>query len=429
MTTRSGRGYKSSEMDGAATTQTGGEDPADRGEAGTDTPSNMPAVGTDITSLMQFLLEDRRRREEEIAEERVRREREVEKRVEQMKEQMDAMFKIVEQSTKGRKNSGEALVKVAKLIDSDEIEGYLLTFERQMAAYEIDKSRWAFILAPQLTGRAQKAYMALATDEASDYSAIKQAILKRYDISEETHRRKFRERSRGKGESYTELATSLVDLANRWLEDCSSKSDVLEKIAIEHFLSKASEDVRVWVREHKPTTCAEAGYWADEFLLARNDTNLPSTGTPKLGPRRCHTCNQVGHLANNCPTKLRESGAPNQAPPPWRPRPGPMPSRHPQQPQLPQQYTTNRPIQCYSCGKIGHIAANCRENAMFCDNSEDVLKVEVWEGVVRQGLVEGVPVEVLLDTGSARTLVRKELVPEGKVMGEGWLVSGAHTVR
>ena len=169
-------------MDGAATTQTGGEDPADRGEAGTDTPSNMPAVGTDITSLMQFLLEDRRRREEEIAEERVRREREVEKRVEQMKEQMDAMFKIVEQSTKGRKNSGEALVKVAKLIDSDDIEGYLLTFERQMAAYEIDKSRWAFILAPQLTGRAQKAYMALATDEASDYSAIKQAILKRYDI-------------------------------------------------------------------------------------------------------------------------------------------------------------------------------------------------------------------------------------------------------
>ena len=54
---------------------------------------------------------------------------------------------------------------------------------------------------------------------------------------------------------------------------------------------------------------------------------------------------------------------------------------------------------------------------MFCDNSEDVLGVEVGEGVVRQGLVEGVPVEVLLDTGSARTLVRKELVPEGKVMG------------
>ena len=61
MTTRSGQGYKSSEMEGAASTQTGGEDLADRGEAGTDTPSNMAAVWTDIMSLMQFLLEDGRR--------------------------------------------------------------------------------------------------------------------------------------------------------------------------------------------------------------------------------------------------------------------------------------------------------------------------------------------------------------------------------
>ena len=54
---------------------------------------------------------------------------------------------------------------------------------------------------------------------------------------------------------------------------------------------------------------------------------------------------------------------------------------------------------------------------MFCDNLDDVLGVEEGVGVVRQGLVEGVPVEVLLDTGSARTLVRRELVPEGKVIG------------
>ena len=38
--------------------------------------------------------------------------------------------------------------------------------------------------------------------------------------------------------------------------------------------------------------------------------------------------------------------------------------------------------------------------------------------VFRKGLVEGKPAEVLLDTGSARTLVRQELVPEGKVLGD-----------
>ena len=281
-----------------------------------------------------------------------------------------------------------------------------------MAAYEIDQSRWAFILAPQLTGRAQKAYMALAIDNASDYPTIKQAILKRYDINEETHRRKFRERSREKGESYFELATSLMDLANRWLEDCTSKADVLEKITIEHFLAKAPEDVRVWVREHKPSTCAEAGSWADEFQLARNDASSPATGTSRPAPRRCHKCNQVGHIPTSCPSNAKPSGVSPPGPIQTSRVGQRMPSRRP-----PQQYSsTTRTVQCFSCGQTGHIAAHCRANTMFCDNAEDVLGVEVGEGVVRQGWVEGVPVEVLLDTGSARTLVRKELVPEERVL-------------
>ena len=69
-----------------------------------------------------------------------------------MREQIEAMLKLVERTAKGKASSGEALVKVARLTDSDDIEGYLLTYERQMAAYEVDKSRWAYILAPQLRG-------------------------------------------------------------------------------------------------------------------------------------------------------------------------------------------------------------------------------------------------------------------------------------
>ena len=422
MTTRSGRGYKRQEMDETATIAGTGEpiatehveDGVER--TGETSPiTGVPTPGTDIAALMQLVIEDRRRREAEIAKERVRRERDVEQLVSEIKEQMEAMVRLVERTTKGKTNSGEALVKVAKLTDADDIEGYLLTFERQMAAYEIDKSRWPFILAPQLTGRAQKAYMALANDEANDYSSIKQAILKRYDINEETHRWKFRAQSRKKGESYAELATSLLDLANRWLDDCISTTDLLEKVAMEQFLSKAPEDVRVWVREQKPKTCAEAGQWADEFQLARNDASRPPTDPQRQGPRRCHTCQQIGHFSHNCPKTPRNYGAATQ------PHHDSLPLRRPPQPHQPpsrpQPPTTNRQVRCYSCGQAGHIALHCRNNAMFCDDSENAFLAEVGERVVRQGLVEGVPVEILLDTGSARTLVRKELVPEGKVLG------------
>ena len=58
---------------------------------------------------------------------------------------------------------------------------------------------------------------------------------------------------------------------------------------------------------------------------------------------------------------------------------------------------------------------------------EDVFGTEAGDEVVRHGMVEGVPVQILLDTGSARTLVRRDLVPEDKVLeGEAVVVRCAH---
>ena len=72
---------------------------------------------------------------------------------------------------------------------------------------------------------------------------------------------------------------------------------------------------------------------------------------------------------------------------------------------------------------------NCPSNALFSDDNhaEDVFAVEAGEDVVRQGTVEGAPVDILLDTGSVRTLVRRELVPESKMLaGEAVVVRCAH---
>lgn len=414
MTTRSGRGYKRQEMSDT------GPDPAVRDGASEDelgrvdgVEGGRAAVSPDIMTVVQMLLDDRRRREEEIAEDRARREREMEQRVSDVREQMDAMCKMMEQTGR-KKTAGEALVKVAKLADTDDIEGYLLTFERQMIAYEIEETRWAFILAPQLTGKAQKAYVAMAADEVGDYQMVKTAILKRYDISEETHRRKFRARTRAKGESFAELATSLMDLAQKWLAECSTKEEVMERLAIEQFLTSAPENVRVWVRERKPTSCKAAGQLADEYQQARAETTtsvaVKRQERQEPTAKRCHTCHQTGHLSYSCPkTKSAE--------PPSQPRGTPKQT-------TPHRQGTDKKIKCYTCGEWGHIAMNCPSNALFCkdEKTEDVLGTEAGDEALRQGTVEGVPVQILLDTGSARTLVRRDLVPEGKVLADETVV-------
>ena len=72
---------------------------------------------------------------------------------------------------------------------------------------------------------------------------------------------------------------------------------------------------------------------------------------------------------------------------------------------------------------------HCPAKALFCDEEDSFgagIEGEVQE-VVHEGLVEGKPVKVLLDTGSARTLVRGDLVPRGKVLvGQGVAIRCAH---
>ena len=113
-----------------------------------------------------------------------------------MQEQFELMRKLVERKEEPRKEEPRKAersdaIKLTKLTDQDDIEAYLTVFERMMEAYEVAKPRWAFMLAPQLTG---------ATD-ASDHTAMKASILQRYDINEETYRQRLHAAKIGNGES------------------------------------------------------------------------------------------------------------------------------------------------------------------------------------------------------------------------------------
>ena len=76
------------------------------------------------------------------------------------------------------KASHEGEAKLMKLSDQDDVEAYLTTLERIMRAYEVKEERWAVKLAPQLTGKVQQAYAAMSTEDAGDYQALKEAILR-----------------------------------------------------------------------------------------------------------------------------------------------------------------------------------------------------------------------------------------------------------
>ena len=61
-----------------------------------------------------------------------------------------------------------------------------------------------------MTGRAQA---------AQDYKKVKEAILHRFDVNEETHRRRFREDRKKPEESYREWLWRITNHFDKWCKD------------------------------------------------------------------------------------------------------------------------------------------------------------------------------------------------------------------
>ena len=97
-----------------------------------------PAAGetTEVTEMMRLFLEDHQRWEDDLARER-------EKRDAEMREQMQLLRRMVEDSlreaTPTRPASENERVKLSKLTETDDVEAYLTTFERMMTVYEVDR--------------------------------------------------------------------------------------------------------------------------------------------------------------------------------------------------------------------------------------------------------------------------------------------------
>ena len=120
-------------------------------ESQTTTCSALPEIAS-LTDMVRVMIQDRERREREIAEERVRRKQErVEERsrsdrqredselcITEMRRQMERLQDMLTEhsatTVSARGRSTAESIKLTRLTDADDIESYLTTFERIMAA-------------------------------------------------------------------------------------------------------------------------------------------------------------------------------------------------------------------------------------------------------------------------------------------------------
>ena len=80
-------------------------------------------------------------------------------------------------------------------------------------------------------------------------------------------------------------------------------------------------------------------------------------------------------------------------------------------------------LRCFNCKQRGHIAKNCPHQVMYCKENKTPSHVQYMTreecGILQREIVEGREVaDILLDTGCSRTLVRRDVVSDEKMLGE-----------
>ena len=316
----------------------------------------------------------------------------------------------------------------------DEIDSFLRRFERYALSMKWDKSMWATHLSALLKGRALDVFSLMPVRQASNYDELKAALLRRYDMTEDGFKRKFRACRPEVGESFSQFSVRLASYLTRWIEMSKipqTFDDLFDLILRDQLLHVCNYDLLVFLKQNVRKTAEELCTLADQFREARNTsaTTLCSKGIKKSSEEG----------KSKSPAKSKEVSKP-------------------QAQTDKSKFVPFADRKCYLCNKKGHIASQCRKssdrgktssvvvsetentsgrtpehcNALIVSH-DSVLYSQVSDRStilssachtnqkpmpLSAGYVDGQPVTLLRDSGCRNIVVRKSLVKDEKLTGK-----------
>ena len=179
--------------------------------------------------------------------------------------------------------------KLPSFIDEkDELDSYLLRFERYAENASWEKDTWAIKLSALLTGRAMDVYTRMSDADASDYDKLKKALLTRYNYTEDGYRKRFREATPETEETPDQFVIRLKNYLAKWLELSGSSPQnfdaLVDLIVKEQFINACSKDLAMYLLETGPKDLVELTTWAQKYLIAHKEQLGKSKAT--VQPRR-----------------------------------------------------------------------------------------------------------------------------------------------
>lgn len=289
----------------------------------------------------QLQKEDERRKEEERQKQREHETHMLQQQIEMEKVKADA---AVAQAAIPQTDQRESRpqTKYPKLPyyneKTEDMDAYLERFERYAKMNNWPEDKWATSLSTLLHGTALQVFYRMDLEDARDYKKLKTALLKRFQMTDEGFKDKFRSARPVTGESFSEFVTRIQGYLNRWLElaEVAKTYDAVHDLMIEEqVLNICTPDLKIHIMEKKPKTLKDMSTHAEQFLKAhgklygkwssqsadsrrgndKRQTNVKSEDgkhpqteeeNSKENNKGCWICGDTNHFARNCKKRKQE---------------------------------------------------------------------------------------------------------------------------
>ncbi|KAK3785124.1 hypothetical protein RRG08_021924 [Elysia crispata] len=236
---------------------------------------------------LRKLQAEKEEREAKLQAEKEQREAEAKLKMEEMRTQLE-LAKIQAQASQQSEhnltsgstrsvhegeNSKFKMPKLPAFLDrKDDLDSWLLRFERFATTSGWPKESWCTPLSPLLTGRALEAFCHLSETEATDYDRVKEVLQKRYNLTEDGYRQRFRTCSPEEGENPSMFIVRLKTYLERWMKlaEAPQTYEALRDLFVkEQFLDSSPADLSTYLRERRLADLGEVARSAELFLTAR----------------------------------------------------------------------------------------------------------------------------------------------------------------
>ncbi|XP_075750202.1 uncharacterized protein LOC142814783 [Rhipicephalus microplus] len=304
----------------------------------------------------------------------------------------------------------------------EDMAKYLVKFEHVCERNALERSLWAQNLLALLPGEVSDAITCLSREAFESYDEVKEVLLRRYKLSPEAFRQRFRYAKKG-NESHVDFAFRLKADLIEWLKGegvYDDRDKVVECVALEQFYRCIEDNVRLWLQDRlSEVQLNKAAELAEEYYTRRKlhsrAVRVEKDERKEGFSRKPDQRKPVPHRNfKKDPSLTKDSVGEGQA--------EAEKSSEVSTTQAFESENKRKPLICYNCKKEGHIARNCQEKFAFATIRESEKNIRLLEPYLQEIRVNKKTCRALRDSAATMDVVHPSLVSPDDFTGEcAWI--------